>query len=308
MRRFLFLAALAAAQLQADNEVWLGAGYRQDQFDWSISGSDGTPDVMSELSWKNLRMAEVSFGAKGELFCIGAYRINADYAWILSGSNRDSDYAGNNKTIEYSRSCNKASKGEAFDLKIGLGHTYKLFCDSFTITPLAGYAQMEQHLTMYDGFQEIDLIHGFHGHFEGLHSRYNTRWESPWVGVDFTFDPTECFSLFGSFEMHFPFYKAKGHWNLRTDFIGDFVHKGNGRGYWYTLGGKWRLFSGLTTGLIADASFFKVTKGHDTTKFAEVLIDQQGNIIGEEVITGTTHIHAVHWDSYRIQAFVSYEF
>lgn len=308
MKRWILLGLALAANLCADNEIWLGAGYRYDNFDWSISGSDGTPDVMSELTWKNLQMAEISMGAKGQLFCVGAYRLNADYAWILSGQNRDSDYAGDHKTTEYSRSCNDASKGEAWDLKIGIGHTFSLFCDTLTITPLTGYAQMEQHLKMYNGFQKIDLLYNTHGHFKGLNNSYNTRWESPWVGVDLAYDPNECLSIFGSIEAHFPYYKAKGHWNLRTDFIGDFIHKGNGRGWWYTLGGKWRLFSGLTAGLIADASFFKVTKGTDTTTFIDAIVDSQGTVIGEQIVKGSTHIHRVHWDSYRIQVYASYEF
>lgn len=308
MKRWILLGLLLSANLCADNEIWLGAGYRYDNLEWSISGSDDTPDIMSELTWKNLQMAEISVGAKGELFCVGAYRVNADYAWILSGKNRDSDYAGDHKTIEYSRSYADASKGEAWDLKIGIGRTFKLFCDTLTITPLTGYAQMEQHLKMYDGHQEIDLIYNTHGHFKGLNSSYNTRWESPWVGVDLAYDPIECLSIFGSFEAHFPYYKAKGHWNLRTDFVGDFIHKGNGRGWWYTLGGKWRLGSGLTAGLIADASFFKVTKGTDTTTFNENIIDSQGALIGQQTVKGSTHIHRVHWDSYRIQVYASYEF
>lgn len=287
---------------------WVGSGYRQDHLDWNIADSSGSPDVMSELIWKDLRMAEVSFASTGELCFIGAYRVNADYAWILHGENRDSDYAGNHKTIEYSRSINKASRGEAFDFKVGIGHTFAICGDYLKITPLAGYAQMEQHLKMYHGNQTVDLIGLGHGRFPGLNSSYNARWESPWIGVDLLFQPGCDLVLYGSFEAHLPYYKGKGHWNLRTDFFDDFVHKANGKGYWVTLGGFYPLFSGLEVGFTGEAALFKASHGTDTTRFLDVIVDDQGTIIGEQVVTGKTRLNSVHWRSYRFQAFLAYVF
>lgn len=303
---FLISLTMASSCFAVDTAIWLGTGYRQDELDWTIAGSNGTPNVMSELSWKDLQMVEVSGGISGELFCIGAYRINADYAWILHGRNRDSDYAGDNRTIEYSRSDNKASRGEAFDLKAGIG-THYTFC-GLVITPLTGYALMEQHLTMYHGNQTIDLIGFGLGRFKGLHNRYNTTWQSPWVGIDLFYD-TECdFTFYGSFEYHWPYYRAKGHWNLRTDFIGDFIHRGNGHGCWSTIAATYALCSGFNCGISGEALIFKIKDGTDTTKFIDVITDTNGNIIGEQVFTGRTKLNVVNYRSYRVQAFLSYVF
>lgn len=303
---FLISYTMLSTAYAVDTAVWLGTGYRQDEFDWSIQGFHGYPNVMSELTWKDLQMVQVSGGISGELFCLGTYRINADYAWILHGRNRDSDYAGNNRTIEYSRSISKASRGEAFDFKAGFGTSYNL-C-GLVITPLTGYALMEQHLNMYHGNQIIDRIGVGLGRFKGLHSRYNTTWQSPWVGLDLFYD-TECdFSLYGSFEYHWPYYRAKGHWNLRTDFIGDFIHRGNGHGCWTTLAASYALCSGFNLGISGEALIFKINEGTDSTTYRDVLTDTNGNIIGEQVVTGRTKLNAVNFRSYRVQAFISYVF
>lgn len=312
LRKALFLSiasvSITSSTLAVDTAIWLGTGYRQDKLDWNIAGSEGTPNVMSELTWKDLQMVEVSGGISGELFCIGAYRINADYAWILHGKNRDSDYAGDDRTIEYSRSKSRASKGEAYDLKAGIGKSYAFFEDCLIITPLTGYALMEQHLTMYHGTQVIDLLGFGLGPIHGLHSRYNTRWQSPWVGLDLLFQPDCDFTLYGSFEYHWPYYKAKGHWNLRTDFIGDFIHRGNGHGCWSTIAASYGLCSGLNCGISGEFLIFKIKDGSDTTKFIDVLTDTNGNILGEQVFTGRTKLNEVNYRSYRLQAFLSYVF
>ncbi len=309
MKKYILSLQLILTSLYASQDISLGIGYRRDELNWNIAGPFGEPDVLSELTWSDLDMCEVSFAAMGCLPLIGAYRVNADYAWILHGKNRDSDYAMDHREMEFLRSENNASKGEAFDLKVGIGRSYSLFCETLTVTPLVGVALMEQHLKMYDGNLTVNLIDGFVGHFHGLNSSYNTRWESPWAGIDLIYAPDENLTFYGSAEYHWPYYKAKGHWNLRSDFIGDFIHKGNGHGVWFTLAGNYAICSGFNVGLSGEAAIFKVKNGTDTTKFLDQSAEEgSSSSASSDVVKGRARLNAVNWRSYRILLTGAYSF
>ena len=92
------------------------AGYRIDQLDWNIAGNNaGTnPNILSELTWKDLEIYQVQFKPSvtlGNSHRGGVrYHLRGMLGWgsIVDGSNQDSDYAGDNRTLEFSRSNNSA--------------------------------------------------------------------------------------------------------------------------------------------------------------------------------------------------------
>ena len=103
-----FIVLLPASSLAEGYEFSISTGQRSDNLDWNIAGT--TPsvfgpvnvNVLSELSWSDIESHEVraavkvfmkSFIVKGE----------AGYGFITSGVNQDSDYGGNDRTLEYSR-------------------------------------------------------------------------------------------------------------------------------------------------------------------------------------------------------------
>ena len=230
----LFLALFLATPVWSDEaEVDLRSGFRQDELRWSIGG--GGLDVLSELRWENLEIFQVQGGCRylwerpGGAFD-GAVRASAAYGWIVDGENRDSDYAGPNRSDEWSRSTNAADQGEVLDLSLAGGLQFPLARGQASIMPLLGYSYHEQNLTLHDGVQVLsdqELADQFFGvgevtvpalgAFPGLDSTYETQWYGPWTGVEVTFSPADRFSLAGRLEFHLVDFRAEANWNLRSD-------------------------------------------------------------------------------------------
>lgn len=250
----------------------IGAGYRQDKLVWELAGPDDEPKVLSRLTWKNIRIFEVEAQFKKITDQNIYFRADADYGWIYEGSNRDSDYrvmSSRSHVVEFSRSDNNAGKGQVYDASAGLGYFLR-WCygsQALRFAPIAGYSIHEQHLHLFDGYQSIDLDNPmFAGHhFRGLDSSYKTRWYGPWAGMDLYYHINEQITLNGTFEYHWLHYHAKGNWNLREDFIGDFTHTGFGHGYFGTLGIDYNFCSGWYLGAKFKYNFAQVKKGKDKT-------------------------------------------
>ena len=94
-------------------------GYRYDQLDWNIASDLSgtyTPNILSELTWDEVRSAQLQFDLSG-LFSNRLlstrlyYRISLALASTQKGENQDSDYDGNDRSIEFSRSNNNSSNG-----------------------------------------------------------------------------------------------------------------------------------------------------------------------------------------------------
>lgn len=233
-------------------ELKLGSGYRTGELDWNIAGPSDTPDVLSELEWKELDIFQTE--AKGQAWFGSAnwpelslcIKGSAAYGWVVDGKNRDSDYAGDHRTSEFSRSENNGDGGNVLDLTIGAGPQIKLWQGKLTMAVLVGWSYHEQNLEITDGNQTLSdagLAASIGasappavGTIPGLDSSYDTKWWGPWLGTDLTWQLNERATLCGAFAWHFADYEAKANWNLRTDLAQpvSFRHFANGRGL--TLG------------------------------------------------------------------------
>lgn len=104
--------------------VGISMGHRIDRLDWSIPSGDGDPNVLSELTWNDLFITEVKGSANLILEVPSTFfslyvRSTVGYGDIYRGDNQDSDYAGNNRTLEFSRSNNDAGDGNGFVVSVG---------------------------------------------------------------------------------------------------------------------------------------------------------------------------------------------
>lgn len=223
-----------------DSSLEIGVGYRQDRLEWtthaghdgsgSSSGYDygyGLPvDLKSKVKWKDLQIWQIE--AKGEyVTCDNIYlRANADYGWITSGKNSDSDYVSfsgfgggsygsGSDSFEFAHSKSHV-KGHVYDARIAIGYQFKMCDDSFAIAPLIGYSWSGQHLKDKNLHQEfyfpeagaidVEAIRAksgsdyYYGSFSDYsysgyssssgnknHARYNTRWNGPFLGFDFDY-------------------------------------------------------------------------------------------------------------------------
>ncbi len=281
----------------------LASGYRQDQLNWSIAGLKHHPNIISELEWCDLNSAEISGAialSLDSLFFCG----KADYGRIFSGRQRDSDYFGDNRTNEVSRSRAKSDKGEVFDLSIGLG--YPLIYSFFTFIPLVGWSLDEQHLRQRKGIQSIDTQYPiFEGRtIRGLHSNYRAKWKGPWLGLELKSEIFCRCILSGSLEYHWINYEGTGHWNLRPDFCRDFEHRSDGQGFIGTLCAEQILTEKLTLGSSAVYRKFKTGRGHDRKFFK----GRTRNDEEELPISIEFPLNSVHWSSYSLKFYISYSF
>jgi len=240
----------------------IGGGFRRDKFKWSIAGPNKTPDVLSKLEWRDLRIALVE-GSASYVSCRNyAIQVSADYGHIYHGKNIDSDFLSDDEEDLFSRSISKAGKGHVYDVSGAVGYRVTSTCGRFVATPLLGYSHHAQYLHIYDGHQVFDLFDGLLGPIPGLNSRYIAHWFGPWVGITFAARVESCAYVFGSFDWHFFLYRAKGHWNLRPD-ISSFHHESTAHGWTATLGGNWEIWNNWSIGIVVTYRDFISSDGDE---------------------------------------------
>ncbi len=215
-----FLASIAAASVAAQRlDVRIAPFARFDELGWNIADSDGDPDVLSELTWTDLRIVGLEAEAAGVLSRAIEGRARARVGWILRGDNQDSDFLYDDREGEYSRSDNDASEGAVWELSAALG--YRLGRGSrLSALPLLGVEVAQQRLGMSDGYQTISLPPSgvALGPFPGLDSSYVATWWGPWVGAEGLLATRGGSTARLAASYHLLGYYAWADWNLRTDF------------------------------------------------------------------------------------------
>lgn len=226
------------------------AGVRRDNFDWNIASDTtgtSTPNILSELTWTDIQLYEVATHLRhveptniswlpgGVLFDA---KLTAGF--VNSGENQDSDYNGDNRTLEFSRSNNESSGGYALSGKVAVGYQFDLGHEInypsytfLTLTPLIGYGWHTQEYEMTDGVQTIPAF----GAFSGLNSTYTSTWSGPFLGLEAGIEGRKhMLTLRG--EYHLLDFVGEGVWNLRGDFAQDpsFRDEAEGTGIELNLG------------------------------------------------------------------------
>lgn len=310
----------------ADSSLEIGVGYRQDRLEWKTRNrcdysdycgcgdytgtyfsdgydngnfGEGFPFGRSHVKWKNLNIWEIE--ARGKyVTCDNIYlRANADYGWITSGKNRDSDHRffdgddyygyGYESEFEFARSHSK-TRGHVYDARIAIGYEFKLCDCSLGIAPLVGYSWHGQHLrdrhlrqhfcfddyTDYDftygdySFSDYESFYGSYGSYGRNNSRYHTRWNGPFIGFDFDYRFWCDWTLFGTYEFHWAEYHARGHWFLRNDLCDGFRHRAkNAYGNIFDIGVKMDFCDCWTLSVKGEFQWWYANHGRDRARFLE---------------------------------------
>ncbi|MEW6671386.1 MAG: hypothetical protein AB1427_06755 [Thermodesulfobacteriota bacterium] len=291
----------AAPQKKVHAEFGISLGYRVDDLDWNIAGdiTGNNPNILSELTWSDLEIVQIKLSNRTILRDLFYFRGSLGYGMIFKGSNQDSDYAGDNRTLEFSRSNNNASDGSVVDATLGAGLRFSFGLDWFGIAPLVGYSYHQQNLTMTDGYQTSDPygVIGFTGPFAGLNSKYNAEWKGPWVGLDVNFDIKKKHNLFVNFEYHWADYYAEADWNLRTDFAHpkSFEHDADGSGMVISAGVNFYKNYPVSFLLNVEYQDWNTDPGIDRTFFSNGTIS-------------VTRLNEVNWKSYAVMIGMVYGF
>ncbi len=311
---FFFAGFLVSFPVFASElETTIQAGYRQDQLDWNIAG--GGVNVLSELSWDNLRIYEVEGRGRYEYlprtrrFGL-ALEGSLGYGVIDSGENQDSDYSGSDRTLEWSRSNNRTDGGHVLDASLGLGVPYLSSLADVRFTPLLGYSYHRQKLVLTDGVQTLseqalaDQFFGAgevtvppQGAFSGLDSSYSTQWYGPWAGLEVASREDKRFSFSGRFEYHLAEYRAEGDWNLRDDLQHpkSFSHDAVGRGLVGEVAGRYRMTPRWALHLAVDYSDWRASDGTDIIYLADGTVAR-------------TRLNEVNWTSFAVKLGAVYRF
>ena len=282
----LLLSPVNAAS--AATELDLLPTYRQGTFVWNKAGWDNVPNILSELKWENLRIRGIKGILRHDMDRRSYLEASGEYGWIYAGTVQDSDYDGDNRTEEYSRSNNSGNGGHVFDASLALGWKMRDTTSQRT-SLLAGYGYSRQLLRMTDGFQTIPAT----GHFAGLNASYRTVWQGPWVGLQHEKHLNKRLNLIARLEYHWLSYDAEARWNLRDDLEQPVTnnHWADGSGIVaslglnYAAGSRWRL------GAYVDYTTYSTGYGTD-----------QVNVVDGTKIR--IRLNEARWDSwaYRLQA------
>jgi hypothetical protein len=271
----------------------LNVGYRIDDLRWNIAGnlSGQNPNILSELSWKDLSILQVEAFTKKNLSKSWYFQGSLSYGIIIGGKNQDSDYQGNNRTGEFSRSNNSSDGDDVMDTSFGVGCYLTPANSRIKFSPLIGYAFNWQNLRMTNGYQTINMgqqtgTPETTGPFSGLNSTYQAYWEGPWFGLNLEDTINPKWTIFGKFEYHSPNYTGRGNWNLRDDLAHpiSFIHSANGDGYVGSVGADYSPNSRLKINFKLNFATWLTGNGTD-------------RIFAANDGTDTTRLNKVNWNS-----------
>jgi hypothetical protein len=278
---------------EIESKFHLSLGYRYDKVQWNIQAVGGTPNILSELTWDDMRSEQLTL--QGDMCFMDHYVLDVLYSTgnIQEGDVRDSDYALDGRQGEYSRSMSDAEGGDVYDLMFGLGYRMDIDndrilrmsnCDELTVTLLGGYSINEQDLVAEDGFQEVPF-NGPEG-LETLHSKYVTEWKGPWFGFELVGRRRKLSGVF-RYQYHIADYYAWADWNLRSDFQHpkSFEHEATARGFKINLGAKYHLKEYFSLDLAMDFQQWHTAPGVDRTFFSSGTVTE-------------TRLNEVLWDSH----------
>ncbi len=238
---------LLPSQVQAIDE-WkykldLDYNLRFDQLSWNIAGNlAGTgPNVISDLSWNNVGFHEARLGFRfigDDTWYLKGYTSKA---WGFTGTNQDSDYNGDNRSLEYSRSVADSDRSSAEDFSIAIGQQIRID-NRIGITPLVGFSSHRQTFTMTNGNQTVcDSCSRGLGPYAGLNSTFNTHWRGPWLGLDLRLAAAKRWTTYAELD-----------WNLRSDLKHPKSQDQTARGKGTHIG------LGMSYALLVPNSFFNV--------------------------------------------------
>ncbi len=276
----------------------VGYGLRQDDLVWNI-GYPGGPNILSELTWDDVESVQIK--GRGDLVFYDHFVLDGMYAYgdVYDGTNQDSDYLGDFRTYEFSRSRNDSKGDDVNDFSLGAG--YRLYFDvppkdfffkKMQMTFLGGYSYHEQNFKMTNGYQVIPAT----GSFSGLDSTYKTEWDSMWLGVDLK-AMRKDFTAFLRFEYHWADYYGYGNWNLRTDFAHpkSFEHFADAYGRVLSFGGDYAFTENLSFNLTFDLQDWDSEDGIDRTNYSD------GS-------SGECPFNTANWESFAAMLGLTYYF
>ncbi len=301
----------AVHRIEHETAAWesvftLAAGVRRDQLSWTIAGNrNGTdPDVISELKWSDVDSYQLQLSNRTLLAERLYLRAQFGYAWIDDGRVRDSDYSGDHRSGEYSRSISESDDDQLWDVLLGVGSPIFLADRHVMLAPLLGVSLHRQNFRIRNGRQVLTYPGGPPlGSLRGLDSTYQSEWFSPLLGCDLRFfiPPVSGFKRMEAgleFQWHWDArFEAEADWNLRSDFDHPKSFDQNADGKGVSLCAEWVVWITPQWSVNVTASYQRWETDPGRQRF--FLADGR---------TATTRLNEVDWESNSYMVGVAYQF
>lgn len=258
-----------------DLNVSTSVGNSNGTLRWNIDGGKQGPNILSELTYQDLNFRQLTLS--GALAIrhgwLAGYDLNVKFNTGIAnkGTVQDSDYNGDNRTGEYSRSYSSAVDSTMQDFELGFGRNFKL-SHFISLRPAAGFIRKTQNLLMTEGLQTVNTRNpGTVGPFRGtLNSSYDTTWDSFWLGLDWKIEsPLHQFSV--GAQLNWLDYSAVADWNLRSDLAHpkSFDHHAQGMGYSLSASYAYSLNNTLSMNISWQQKHWNTDPGQDRVYFAD---------------------------------------
>lgn len=323
-----------------ESSLDIGVGYRWDQLKTKSSFEPGgfeplVPNATkTELKWDNLGIWQINIFGK-YVTCDNIYlRGKADFGWVVNGKNHIKTKVGealfSSDQTSFSTADNadfvtiaqfddhhKMHKGHVYDASLAIGYQFRLCDDSFAIAPVVGYGWNGQHLKLGRSNSSSGSSSTFvtststdfttatsssSSSSSSNHNKFNTRWNGPFVGLDFDYRFYCDWSVFAAYEFHWAEYHAHGEL-LNFDvveasssdfglFNGFTQHARRAYGNLFDIGLKWDFCDNWTVSLLGEFQWWCANKGHEKR---ETFFLKSGNV--ELTSFVKTPMHGVRWNS-----------
>ena len=196
--------------------------YAIEKFDNAIGHKNSTPNYFSTLDWKNVHV--VGGSVSGELEAAGLPIIyDVFYGVMRKGKMIDRDYAGNDKTLQWSESETKVV-GSAMDGSVGAA-----LLDMGGFRGLAGGFYLSREYEMKDLVQLQSSVANYNQlpqdirnivaqplaagqTISGKRGKYNMKIYGPWIGGDMNLEISNGIKGQGLLKLMYGWYRAKGTW------------------------------------------------------------------------------------------------
>ncbi|MFL0795870.1 MAG: hypothetical protein K6L73_00030 [Cellvibrionaceae bacterium] len=249
-------------------------GHTQGDLNWHIAGNG--VNVLSELDYTDVSGTTV--GLKGQwshpFLAADHWRIlvraDLNSTSISNGNYQDSDFTGNNRTAEFSRSVGDVTGTDLDQFQLGFGLRYQITPNQ-ALLGWGGAIHNRQDINFRNGVQVVSNppINVSLGPINGLDSEYRASWSGGWGagGWQLTLDrwqlDLELLRLWGT-------YRGTGRWNLRTDFAQpvSFLHQADMTGWQFQASLTWHYSEQLSFNLTYEDSALETDPGVDYTYFS----------------------------------------
>lgn len=258
-----------------DIEFNTGVGNSQGTLQWNIAGGENGPNILSELTYKdvNFRQFNISTLMRFHHGWLANHELLVDFrtGTANEGTVQDSDYDGDNRSNEYSRSYSSAIDSSMTDISVGLARRYAI--NTFQVLkPMVGYTSKKQNMLMTEGLQTINTDNPTAvGPFRNaLNSSYDTQWDAYWIGLGWGLE-TRDHHLSLTAKYQWLDYSAQANWNLRTDFAHpkSFEQMATGTGYSLGINYAYQFSNLVSLWINWHQEDWNTDPGQDTVFFAD---------------------------------------